>query len=192
MHSRKLDEPRFTYGDYVQWQGDQRWELIDGHAYLMSPAPSRRHQAVLFELARQIAAQLEGGTCEVFIAPFDVRLSMGEEQDSEIDTVVQPDISVFCDPTKLDDAGARGAPDWLIEILSPATAARDRVEKRDLYARVGVREYWVVHPLAATLTLFVHEAGGFGVRFDGGVPARTASIALPAVEIDWSRVFRGD
>ncbi|MCA9712927.1 MAG: Uma2 family endonuclease, partial [Myxococcales bacterium] len=125
--------PRFTYGDYRQWMGDERWELIDGEAYLMSPAPKRRHQRASMGLSAQIANALEGGSCQVYAAPFDVRLPDGDEADDDVATVVQPDVVVICDPAKLDDAGCRGAPDWVVEILSPSTTARDRIDKRDLY-----------------------------------------------------------
>jgi Uma2 family endonuclease len=190
MHHRKQDDPRFTYGDYVQWQGDERWELIDGIAHLMSPAPSMAHQRVLMELARQIANQLEGQRCRLFPAPFDVRLPRTEEADDSVDTVVQPDLVVVCDPDKLDEAGVRGAPDWVIEILSPSTTARDRIEKRDLYERTGVREYWIVHPTEATATNWHREGDRFGIRFDGDVAGETAAVSVPGVTIDWSLVFR--
>lgn len=101
--------PHFTYGDYRRWQGDERWELIDGEAHAMSPAPSRLHQQVLTRLAAQIVTALEDGPCEVYVAPFDVRLPRGEEPDEEIDTVVQPDVSVICDPEKLDGRLPRGS-----------------------------------------------------------------------------------
>ena len=110
---------RHSYRDYRGWPEDQRCELIDGLAYAMAPAPSRRHQRLVLELAREIADALEGGGCEVNIAPFDVRLPEADEADDDIATVVQPDISVVSDPSKLDDKGCRGAPDWLIEVLSP-------------------------------------------------------------------------
>ena len=96
-----LEDPagtyRFNYGDYVQWQGDERWELIDGEAFCMSPAPSRVHQEVVVSLVTQISAFLQGNKCRVYVAPFDVRLPHGDEPDSEVDTVVQPDVAVVCD-----------------------------------------------------------------------------------------------
>lgn len=146
--------PRFTYGDYRRWHGDERWELIDGEARAMSPAPSRLHQQVLTRLAAQIVPALEDGPCEVYVAPFDVRLPRGDEPDDEIETVLQPDLSIICDPEKLDGAGCRGAPDWVIEVLSPATEARDRVHKRALYERHGVREVWLVDPEDRTVTVY--------------------------------------
>ncbi len=135
----------FTYGDYSQWSEDERWELINGEAFAMS-APSRLHQEIVLELGRQIANYLKGKSCKPYIAPFDVRLPKNNEQDDKIDTVVQPDISVICDKNKLDDKGCRGAPDWIIEILSPSTAIRDMDVKYQLYQQVGVKEYWIISP----------------------------------------------
>ncbi len=120
---------RYTYADYRRWPEEQRYELIDGVAYAMA-GPSRRHQRLVGELYRQLANALEDHPCQVYIAPFDVRLPKADEADVEIDTIVQSDLSVFCDPGKLDDAGARGAPDWVIEVLSPATAGHDQIVKR--------------------------------------------------------------
>ncbi len=135
----------FTYGDYSQWSEDERWELINGEAFAMS-APSRLHQEIIFELSGQIRNYLKGKSCKGYSAPFDVRLPKNNEQDDKIDTVVQPDISVICDKNKLDDKGCRGAPDWIIEILSPSTAIRDMDIKYQLYQQVGVKEYWIISP----------------------------------------------
>jgi Uma2 family endonuclease len=119
----------------------------------MSPAPTRRHQDIVVALSRQIATFLRTHTCRVYTAPFDVRLPRGGEADDLVESVVQPDISVMCDQEKPDDAGCRGAPDWIIEVLSPGKAAKDQIEKRELYQRHGVKEYWLVQPLDQTLTI---------------------------------------
>jgi Uma2 family endonuclease len=108
----------FTYGDYLTWPEDERWEVIDGSAYNMTPAPSSLHQAISIELAAQIQSFLRGKKCRAFHAPFDVRLpDHPGEMNEKIKTVVQPDITVVCDPTKLDKAGCCGAPDFVIEII---------------------------------------------------------------------------
>ena len=140
-------DTKFTYGDYANWPEDERWELIDGDAYNMSPAPSRRHQQISRDLGVQIANFLSDKSCEVYFAPFDVRLPEADEPDEDIETVIQPDIVVVCDKNKLDDKGCRGAPDIIIEILSPATAPKDMKIKLSLYEKHGVKEYWVVHPI---------------------------------------------
>ena len=150
----------YTYGDYLTWPDDERWELIDGIPHNMTPAPSRSHQGISRELLLQIAIYLTGKTCKVYAAPFDVRLPKGEEEDELIETVVQLDLVVVCDPKKLDEPGCKGAPDWVVEILSPHTAAKDMKIKRDLYERVGVREYWLVDPVNKTVQIYKSEGDG--------------------------------
>ncbi len=146
-------DPRFTYGDYIRWSGDERWELIDGGAFPINPAPSRRHQEAVVGLVGQIAPQVRRGPCWLYVAPFDVRLPRGAEADDEADTVVQPDIAVIADPSKLDAASGRGALDWIVEVPSAGIAARDRVQKRDPYERHAVPEYWVLDPDGRRLTI---------------------------------------
>lgn len=108
------DRQHDTYGDYLSWPDDVRYELIDGDAYLMSPAPDLPHQDVAGEIYRQAANMLIGMPCRAFIAPVDVRLPKQNEADDQIDTVVQPDVLVVCDSDKLDKRGVRGAPDWIV------------------------------------------------------------------------------
>jgi Uma2 family endonuclease len=156
----------------------------------MAPAPNRRHQEVVGELFRQIADALEGTPCRPYIAPFDVRLPRGDEADEAIDTVVQPDISVICGKERLDERGCRGAPDWIIEVLSPATAAHDQIVKRAVYERAGVREYWLVHPTDRVVTIYLLEKGAYGKPAVCALQGTTAAVTLPQVVIDWTRVLR--
>jgi len=188
LPQRKLEY--YTYADYLQWPADVRYELIDGVAYAMTPAPTRLHQEVVLELARQIADALEGSSCRPYIAPFDVRLPRENEADDAIDTVVQPDISVICDKAKLDERGCRGAPDWIIEVLSPATASHDQIRKRDLYERVGVREFWLVHPIDRIVTIYLLENGAYGKPKIDELLHTTPALTMPQVVIDWARVLR--
>ena len=165
----RKEQEVFTYADYLQWE-DGRWELIDGIAYDMSPAPSRIHQRVTGDLFARIHALLQDSPCEVYVAPFDVRLPDSENIiDEDIRTVVQPDIVVVCDEKKLDDRGCLGAPDLVVEVLSPSTALLDLKEKRALYERHGVKEYWLVHPVDKVLMVYrlgkssvYHKAEVFG------------------------------
>jgi len=190
--SRPLRDPgRHTYGEYCGWPEDQRYELIDGLAFAMAPAPTRQHQRLSFELAREVANALEGSGCEVNVAPFDVRLPEGDEADDDIDTVVQPDISVVCDPSKLDDKGCRGAPDWVIEVLSPGSAGHDQVRKLALYERHGVTEYWLVHPVDRVVTIYRLEDGAYGRPLVSELQGRSGCRACPGAEIDWGRVVKG-
>jgi Uma2 family endonuclease len=176
----------FTYADYCQWPEDERWELIDGEAYDMSPAPSRRHQELVGEIFRQIANFLEGRPCKVYVALFDVRLPAGDEADAEVRTVVQPDILVICDSGKLDDAGCRGAPDWIVEVLSPGTAAKDQIRKRELYERHGIREYWLVHPTDRILTRYIKEGERCGPAIIEEADGLTLVGVLPELTISWN------
>jgi Uma2 family endonuclease len=150
----KKENKKLTYKDYLTWPDDERWELIDGVAYDMSPAPSREHQRISGELVRQFANYLHGKTCEVYAAPFDVRLAEKDERDEDIETIVQPDISVICDSSKLDEKGCKGSPTLVIEIVSPHTAQKDVKRKFSLYEKVGVKEYWIIHPDDKTVMIF--------------------------------------
>ena len=147
----KLDDC-FTYADYLSWDDDERYEIIDGVAYAMA-SPTERHQAISWELARIIYDSLDGKLCKGFTAPFDVRL-FPEDDDSD-DTVVQPDILVVCDKSKLADGRAcKGAPDLIVEILSPSSVIIDRKVKAEKYLEAGVREYWIVN--SETLDIMVN------------------------------------
>jgi Uma2 family endonuclease len=139
-------ETNYTYADYLDWD-EGRWELIDGEVWNMTPAPSRLHQEISINFSSLLHDFFQEKNCSVYAAPFDVRLpdSDNAEDYAEI-TVVQPDISVICDQSKLDDRGCVGSPDLIIEILSPSTAAKDLKVKRALYEKHGVQEYWLVHP----------------------------------------------
>lgn len=186
----RRDIEHHTYADYCSWPDDARYELIDGTAYAMGPAPVRRHQSILLELARQVANALEGSPCRPYIAPFDVRLPKADENDNDVDTVVQPDLVVVCDRAKLDDRGCRGAPDWVVEVLSPSTAGHDQILKRALYQRVGVREYWLVHPVDRIVTIYALNEGIYGVPDVRELVGPLAVGVLPEIVIDWERVVR--
>ena len=182
---------KFTYGDYLTWPEEERWELIDGVAYDMTPAPSRVHQEILVDLVRQISTFLLEAACRVYAAPFDIRLPEAGEADGDILTVVQPDLAVICDPAKLDDRGCRGAPDMVVEIISPSTAAKDQIQKVALYEKHGVKEYWLVHPTDRLVTIRRLGADGrYGppqiYEGKGTLPV----VTLPGLEIDLDAVFR--
>jgi Uma2 family endonuclease len=154
-------ERRFTYKDYLTWNDDERWELINSVPHNMTPA-SRRHQEIAGELYRRIGNYLADKSCRAYIAPFDVRLPIGDEQDEDTENVVQPDVVVVCDISKLDDRGCKGSPDLIVEVLSPTTAKKDRNEKFKLYERVGVKEYWIVDPMHVTIEVFSLVDGKYG------------------------------
>ncbi len=184
------DDRRHNYGEYLTWPEDERYELIDGIAYAMGPAPVRVHQRLVLELGRQIADALEGSGCEVNIAPFDVRLPERDEADEEIVNVVQPDIMVICDRDKLDERGCRGAPDWIVEVLSPSTAGHDQILKQQLYERHGVKEYWLAHPIDRIVTVYRLEGQLYGRPEIHEMKNELAAGCCP-VSIDWERVTAG-
>ena len=153
------DDKRYTYEDYCSWDDGNRYELIDGAVWQMS-APLTGHQIISREILLQLGIFLDGKHCEVFDAPFDVRL----DADGADDTVVQPDIFVVCDLSKIDRRGLRGAPDLIIEILSPSTAKRDKVVKLNKYLKAGVREYWIVDPDSSTVHAFTLQDGNYVIK----------------------------
>ncbi|MEM0576353.1 Uma2 family endonuclease [Flavobacterium polysaccharolyticum] len=134
----------YTYSDYLLWQFSERVELIRGFICKMSPAPSRKHQTISQNLNWKIYSFFENRPCSVFVAPFDVRLPIKSSKKDT--TVVQPDLCIICDENKLDDKGCNGAPDLIVEILSPNNSKHDVDTKFNLYQESGVKEYWMVEP----------------------------------------------
>ncbi len=182
------DSRRHTYGEYLTWPEDVRYELIGGEAFLMAPAPTADHQRLVLAVARQIADALDGSRCEVFVAPFDVRLPQADEADDAIDTVVQPDLTIVCDPEKIDRRGCRGAPDWVIEILSPATAAHDQTVKLGAYERAAVPECWFVHPTDRTVTVYRLTDAAYGRPAISELTGTLPCQSVDTVTIDWDRM----
>ena len=179
----KLDE-EFTYADYLHWDDDERYEIIDGIAYMMA-SPTAPHQIISGEIFGAIWEFLKGKTCKVFAAPFDVRLF--PEEDNSDTTVVQPDILVVCDPSKLSDGKAcRGAPDLVIEILSAASVITDRKVKIEKYREAGVKEYWIVDPAGREISVNLLKDGRYiPTLYKDNVPSSVLSgltIDLKAVK----------
>ncbi|MGM0598983.1 MAG: Uma2 family endonuclease [Candidatus Rifleibacteriota bacterium] len=151
----------FTYFDYCNWPDNRRIELIEGCVHDMTPAPGRLHASISRELFLIFAEFFKEKDCESFTAPFDVRLPENDESDNQIQTVVQPDILIVCDEEKLDEKGCRGAPDLIIEILSPSTASKDCIVKRRLYEKHRVKEYWTVDPVNRITTVYLLDKDGY-------------------------------
>ena len=153
------EKTRYTFADVLSWDEDERIEIIDGEAFMMA-TPSRIHQEISGELFRQLANFLEGKQCRVYPAPFGVRLFARDGDGPEdVDTLVEPDISVVCDRSKLDQHGCKGAPEMVIEILSPSTLRHDRLVKLKLYDQAGVLEYWSVDPQNRAVQVFRRDGG---------------------------------
>jgi Uma2 family endonuclease len=189
MSLAKRDEVLHTYADYLQWPEDVRYELIDGVAYLMSPGPDLAHQDVAGEIYYQLRQALGDSPCRAYIAPLDVRLPKGGERDELVDTVVQPDVMVVCQLERLDRRGVRGAPDFVVEVLSPSTASHDQVRKLGIYERAGVREYWLVHPTDRVLSVYRLGDNGFGKADVQELAGATAVGVLPGVSITWDALL---
>lgn len=182
----------YTYADYLTWQFDEFVELIRGKVRRMSPAPRRVHQEILLNLARSVSNFLENKPCRTYVAPFDVRLTKSSPNgETQITTVVQPDICVVCDPAKLDEQGCVGAPDWIIEILSPGNTAHDSKTKFDLYEENGVLEYWMVDPGLKNVVAYVLENGQYQLRGEFYQPGAIAVHTLPGLMLEWAGIFKG-
>jgi Uma2 family endonuclease len=154
---------RYTYADYLTWQFKERVELIRGWIHKMSPAPLDQHQRIASSLHGDIYQFFKRRVCQVRPAPYDVRLLDAKKstEDTQIYTVVQPDICVICDISKIDRRGCIGAPDWIIEILSPGNSKTEMQDKYALYEENGVKEYWIVQPDFESILQFVLREGKY-------------------------------
>lgn len=189
-HIDQLDMNKtYSYADYFSWKFIERLELIKGKIFTMSPAPSRVHQDVTLELAYILKSYFKYHTCNLYIAPFDVRFPKKEISDNKIYDVVQPDLCVICDNSKLDDRGCIGAPDLIIEILSPGNSKKELHDKYELYRDNGVKEYWIIHPSEQTVLIYKLVDNEY-------VPSRLyngeetiGSSLFPDLDIDLKEVF---
>jgi Uma2 family endonuclease len=151
----------YTYADYLKWAFDERLELIKGKIFKMGPAPGSGHQSISGAVFYELYSYLKGQPCKVFAAPFDVRLIRRSIDDKDIITVVQPDICVICDPKKIDTKGGIGAPDIVVEILSPGNNKKELRNKYEVYEEAGVLEYWIIYPVEKTLLKYTLVDGRF-------------------------------
>ena len=175
---------RYTYADYLTWVDDKMRELLDGFIRLMSPAPALKHAVVLRRLGTIMINFIDknDGDCQVFYAPFDVRIPKNpdETKDNQIHTVVQPDICVVCDNSKLDERGCLGVPDMVVEILSLSSQRYDLNEKFNIYEAGGVKEYWVVSPKEKGINVFILQENGkydAGTVYEGNVHVPVQTLA---------------
>jgi Uma2 family endonuclease len=179
----------YTYADYLKWRFQERVELIRGKILKMSPAPSREHQKISRQLSLFIFTFFDKKQCQAYSAPFDVRLPV--PKGNKPYTVVQPDLCVICDPEKLDELGCNGAPDLVIEILSPGNTSREMQLKFSVYEEAGVREYWIVDPEHEAVIPFVLNERG---KYIGLQPKTGGQLMSPAIfpdmVIDLGEVFR--
>jgi Uma2 family endonuclease len=184
---------KYTYADYLLWKIKERVELFKGIIAEMSPAPNPTHQRVLRELFTIFEVFFSNHKCELFFAPMDVRLLNKNKStnDNKIYTVVQPDLIVVCDEDKIDERGCLGAPDLVVEILSPGNSNKEMNIKYELYEEAGVKEYWMIHPTERQLLIYVLENG----KFIGKKPIieseNAISYLFPKLKFPLKKLFIG-
>ncbi|MHB8125119.1 MAG: Uma2 family endonuclease [Desulfitobacteriaceae bacterium] len=182
-------DKKYTYADYLTWPEDERCEILDGVPYMQS-APTWQHQSISRELMLQFGEYLRNKPCQVFAAPFDLRLPESEEKDEDVTNVTQPDIVVVCDTSKLKGTGYYGTPTLLIEITSPSTSKIDRLYKFNKYEKAGVREYWIVEPEVKIVSVFVLQNNGRYGRPDVYSEEDQIKVSVfPDLTIDLKPVF---
>jgi len=181
----------YSYADYLLWQFSERVELIKGKVFKMSPAPSSSHQDISLNLTIIFNKFFSKTTCKLYVAPFDVRLINYKESssDNKILSVVQPDLCVICDRSKIDDKGCIGAPDLVVEILSSGNSKKEMDTKFDLYQENKILEYWIVNPFQKTILIYVLE----NERYIGLKPflidSKIISPTFPSLKVSVKKVF---
>lgn len=183
-------EYTYTYADYLKWQFEERLELFKGKVFKLA-APNTRHQVISMRLQLRIGGYLEKSPCFVFVTPYDVRLpAKNRKKDNEIITVVQPDLGIVCDASKIDEWGCCGAPDLVVEILSQGNSHKEVQLKFELYEEAGVREYWIINPVEENIVAFILNPGG---KFGGGKMYAGKTIAphfIPELKIEIRDIFK--
>jgi Uma2 family endonuclease len=195
---------QYSYSDYLMWQFDERLELLKGYIQRMSPAPTRNHQRISMNLSIILGGFLIQKSCSIFHAPFDVRLPISEDlaiskkfknkakqlPDGKMMTVVQPDISVICDEDKLDERGCVGAPDLVIEILSPGNTNREMKDKFEIYQEAGVKEYWIVEPNDQFILIYSLQKGKYIGSKPYTIDEAITSTILPDFSLNVKEIFQ--
>lgn len=183
------EKKEYSFADYLTWSKDSRIEIMDGQVIMMAP-PTRIHQKISGEIFYQLRTYLEEKKCEVYAAPFAVRLFEKENDTPEdIQTVFEPDITVICDQNKLDDDGCKGAPDFIVEILSPSTMSHDWIYKMRRYEQAGVKEYWIISPKEQSLQVFVYENNAYQFQGSYGPNDIVKVNSLDGCSINLFKVF---
>ena len=183
---------KYTYADYVTWPDDERWEIIDGEPYAMTPAPSEEHQDAAGLLYGALMTSLAGKSRRPFVAPFDVILDAepGDERLDDSYDIVQPDVLVVCNPKQVGRGFCAGPPSFVAEVLSPSSTSRDFLKKRELYGRYGVAEYWILDPAAKKITVFrLGEDKSFGQERDYGKDETIAPLCAPDAPMNVGDLF---
>ena len=178
----------YTYAEYLLWKFEERVELLKGKLFKMS-APSPAHQVVQSNLNIELGLYFRNQKCQIYPAPFDVRLPAKGETGDAIHTVVQPDLCVVCDRTKIDSRGCIGAPDLVIEIISPGNSKKELKQKFKLYEEAGVREYWVIHSTEEYVIVNVLENNHYKT-LSPIVDDEVHSVIFPTLKVHTKEIFR--
>ncbi|KRT14737.1 restriction endonuclease [Pedobacter ginsenosidimutans] len=180
----------YSYSNYLNWLFPERVELIKGKIFKMSPAPSRVHQEVAGNIFLKLGNFLDGKLCKVYSAPFDVRFPKESKADKDVYTVLQPDICVICDKSKLDARGCIGAPDLVVEVLSPGNTKMELLNKYKVYEEFGVKEYWVVSQSDQSILIYtLNDSGKFQPSKIFTHSEKITSSVLPGFELELDDVF---
>lgn len=183
------ENKKYTYSDYLKWPEEERWEIIEGIPY-MQATPLWEHQAISRELMMQFGAYLRNQTCQVFAAPFDLRLPNANEKDEETTNVYQPDLLIVCDKSTLKGTGYYGVPSIVIEVSSPSTAKIDRLLKFNMYEKAGVKEYWIVEPDTKLVSVFILQNNNrYGRPELYTETDKVQTVSFPDLIIDLSLIF---
>ncbi|SIS93964.1 MULTISPECIES: Uma2 family endonuclease [Alicyclobacillus] len=179
----RKDDVRYTYRDYVAWDGPERWELIQGVPYMLA-SPSPLHQQIVLQLGAEFALYLRGKSCQAYVAPMDLCF---DEDEGTMD-VVQPDLFIMCPPFQA-DRRVVGIPVLVVEVLSPSTAAHDTIRKMLLYERAGVPEYWIVEPEERVVHVYRANGGTLRWNTSNRVGDRISPVAFPDLSVDVGILF---
>jgi Uma2 family endonuclease len=177
---------QYTWSDYLSWQFKERVELLRGYVAKMSPAPASKHQVIVGNIYLELGIYLRKKLCQLCISPFDVYLPIKGKN-----TVVQPDLFIVCDNSKIQKKGCVGAPDLVIEILSPGNSKREIEDKYDLYEESGVKEYWLVYPSEQVIQVYSLENGKYQAQKPLSNGGKVKSDLLPNFELDIDSIFEG-
>lgn len=178
----------YSYADYLLWKFEERVELLKGRIFKMSPAPSSKHQEISGRVFYKLYPEFNNESCKLFSAPFDVRLTRKNKNDEEVLTVVQPDLCVICDENKIDARGCVGAPDLIIEILSPGNSKKELKNKFELYEEAGVKEYWIVNPTEELINIYLLKDGKY-IGLKPIVDSEIDSPTFPSLKIHTDDIF---
>jgi len=180
----------YTYADYLKFEYDHMVELIRGKIFEMTPAPTSWHQQISSQLHIKIGVYLDNKTCKIYAGPFDVILPIKNQKKNTSTTVVQPDLCIICDTNKIETAGCIGAPDLIVEILSPSTSKKDLNDKYSIYEESGVKEYWIVMPAEKLVEVFYFENGRYQRIKVYTSDEIISPVLFPDLEIALTDVFK--